>query len=179
VPELLDLLAAGGFTFGRWLRGAPYLPQCGAFGATPHCARLQRLPPTEQYAALELLRGTLVRHSVIAYTGEHMPHAIDFAAGRWTHYVPLRRSETACVEKQLPPGAAAVLINRGHTYRDLVLPIDAYEKSLLDGIDGRRTIDQIMRALPHRPDRKRTHSFFERLHWYDHVAYDITGAISP
>ena len=30
VPQLLDFLAAGGFRFGRWIRQAAYLPQCGA-----------------------------------------------------------------------------------------------------------------------------------------------------
>ena len=30
VPQLFNFLAAGGFRFGRWVRQAAYLPQCGA-----------------------------------------------------------------------------------------------------------------------------------------------------
>ena len=40
-------------------------------------------------------------------------------------YVPLRMPDTICVQDRLPPGAAAVLINPTHAYRDLVMPIDA------------------------------------------------------
>jgi SAM-dependent methyltransferase len=178
VPELLELLTAGGCEFGRWLRGASYLPQCGAFAATPHSVRLQQLPAVEQYAALELLRGTMVRHSVLAYACGHMPPPIDFAADCWSDYIPLRRSGTVYVDKQLPPRAVGVLINQGHTFRDLVLPLDAYEKRLFENIDGRRSIDRIMRSLPDRPDRKRTRAFFERLWWYDHVVFDISIGLS-
>jgi SAM-dependent methyltransferase len=181
VPQLFAFLQAGGFEFGHWLRQAPYLPQCGAFAATPHSLRLRQLPRAEQYAALELLRGTMVRHSVIAYLhhpGRARP-TVDFAGDAWLRYVPLRRSESICVEKQLPPGAAAVLINQGHTCRDLILPIDTFEKRLFDGIDGVRSIDQIARSLPQAPDRRRTRACFERLWWYDHVAFDISCTIAP
>ena len=35
VPQLFNFLAAGGFRFGRWVRQAAYLPQCGALASTP------------------------------------------------------------------------------------------------------------------------------------------------
>ena len=35
----------------------------------------------------------------------------------------------------MPPGAAGVLINRTHAYRDLIMPIDSTEKRLFDAID--------------------------------------------
>jgi hypothetical protein len=44
---------------------APYLPQCGAISTTPHAMRLHALPDREQYAALELWRGTMATHSVV------------------------------------------------------------------------------------------------------------------
>jgi SAM-dependent methyltransferase len=180
VPEVFEFLQRGGFVFGRWLRQAPYLPQCGTLATTPHGARLMQLPLTQQYAAVELFRGVMLRHSVIAYADNPaaVHHPIDFAADCWSNFVPLRRSETVCVEKQLPPGAAAVLINQGHTFRDLFLPINPYEKHLYDGIDGSRSVDQIVRSLPQRPDRKRARSFFARLWWYDQVVFDMTRCLS-
>ena len=48
-----------------------------------------------------------------------------------------------CVQERLPPGAAAVLINRAHTDTDIYLPIDAREKLLVDAIDGERSIGEI------------------------------------
>ena len=44
VPELLDLVAAAGLRFSRWLRQAPYRPQCGAISQTPHAASISALP---------------------------------------------------------------------------------------------------------------------------------------
>jgi hypothetical protein len=71
----------------------------------------------------------------------------------------------------LPPGAAAVLINRSHTYTDIYLPIDAREKRLCDAIDGARTIDEIAREGG-QLDTVRAH--FERLWWYDQVVFDAS-----
>ena len=56
-----------GLTFGRWVRQAPYSPRCGVMARIPQAARLAALPLAEQYAAVELFRGTMVRHSVVVY----------------------------------------------------------------------------------------------------------------
>ena len=74
VPQLFNFLAAGGFSFGRWLRQAAYLPQCGVLASSPHQPLLTRLPMPEQYAAVELFRGSMVRHSVVAYRNDRPNH---------------------------------------------------------------------------------------------------------
>ena len=66
VPQLFDFIERGGLTFGRWVKQAPYSPHCGVIAKIPQAARLAQLPSAEQYAAVELFRGTMVRHSVIA-----------------------------------------------------------------------------------------------------------------
>ena len=58
--------------------------------------------------------------------------------------MPIRLPDTICVQERLPPGAAAVLINRSHTFKDLFMPIDSTEKSLFDAIDGNRSIGDIV-----------------------------------
>ena len=65
MPQLFDFIERNGLTFRRWYWQAPYLPQCGAIAATPHANRLAALPEREQYAAMELWRGTMTSHSVI------------------------------------------------------------------------------------------------------------------
>ena len=67
VPQLMGLLHRSELVFGRWVRQAPYLAWCGALASTPHHSKLVGLGDAEQYAAVELFRGTMVRHSVIAY----------------------------------------------------------------------------------------------------------------
>jgi hypothetical protein len=85
---------------------------------------------------------------------------------------------TLIIEDRLPPGAAAVLINQGHTYPDLYLPIDAQEKLLFEAIDGRQTIAQILRQAAtqkvKRRHREQAREFFERLWWYDQVVFDAS-----
>jgi hypothetical protein len=173
VPQLFDFIGRAGLQFGRWVRQAAYLPQCGALAATPHQPLLRPLAPQAQYAAAELFRGTMVRHSAMLYRDDRPGAAqpVHFDDNAWLHYVPLRLPDTICIEQRLPPGAAAVLINQTHTYTDLYLPIDAQQKQMLDLIDGERTVGEI--ALSHtKPDTAR--ALFERLWWYDQVVFDAS-----
>src|SRR5499426_3897559 len=142
VPQLFDLIEKAGLTFGRWLKQAPYTPHCGVIAKIPQTARLAQLSSAEQYAAVELFRGTMIRHSVVAYRDDSpgdMP-LISFDGDAWLRYVPLRMPDTICVQERLPAGAAGVLINRTHAYRDLIMPIDSTEKHLFDAIDGHCSI---------------------------------------
>ena len=185
VPQLLDLLERCGLNFGRWVRQAPYLPQCGDLVKTPHTLRLLQLRRAEQYAAVELFRGTMVRHSLIAYRDDRPARSRQIGfdeAGlmepspHWPGYVPIRLPEAISVQERLPPGAAAVLINQSHTYTDLYLPIDKGEKKLLDEIDGKRTIAEIVRgAWESEQQWERARDFFERLWWYDQVVFDASN----
>jgi hypothetical protein len=175
VPQLFELLEAEGLTFGRWVRQAPYDPGCGVTARLPQAAQLARLPRPEQYAAVELFRGTMLRHSLILYRsdGGGASRQLDFAGGAWSRSVPIRMPDTICVEERLPPKAAAVLINRSHTYTDIFLPIDGREKRLFDAIDGRRTVAEIARAQGPLAD---TRAFFERLYRHDQVVFDASVA---
>ena len=129
VPQLYDWLERCGMSFGRWVEQAPYLAQCGMIAKTPHAARLASLPAPLQHAAVELFRGTMVRHKFIAYrddrVGESQP--ISFDGDRWREYVPIPVPWTVCVRERLPPGSVAVLINRAHPFNDLILTVDAFE----------------------------------------------------
>jgi SAM-dependent methyltransferase len=180
VPQLFDFIERGGLMFGRWIRQAPYLPHCGALANTPHGPRLAKLPIQEQYAAVELFRGTIVRHSAVLYRNDRpvAAHTIRFGDQHWQEYVPIRLPKTISVKRRLPPGAAAVLINQSHTYPDLFLPIDGVENRLYEAIDGQRSIAEILRNSPtsdgRRRDRERARTFFERLWWYDQVVFDAS-----
>ena len=145
VPELYAWLDRCGMSFGRWTEQAPYLPQCGMVARSPHAARLALLPAQTQHAAIELLRGTMVSHSFIAYRDDRSDHAqpIDFGGDGWRDYVPIVLPWTVRVRERLPPGSVAVLINRAHTFTDLICTVDAFEDRLLDAIDGKRTLAQL------------------------------------
>jgi SAM-dependent methyltransferase len=181
VPQLFDFIEKAGLKFGRWVRQAPYSVLCGVMAKIPQAARMARLSQLEQYAAIELFRGTMVRHSAIAYRNDSdiVPQQISFARDAWLDYVPIRMSDTICVHDRLPPGAAAVLINQTHTYRDLFLPIDSGERQLFEAIDGIRSIGDIVGNKPSSLDRPANldmaRTFFERLWWHDQVVFDSSG----
>lgn len=177
VPQLLDFIGNAGLTFGRWIKQAPYSVHSGVIAKIPQASRIAQLSLAEQYAAVELFRGTMARHSVAVYRSDSpgCSQPISFAGDAWREYVPIRMPDTICVQERLPPGAAAVLINRTHTYRDLVMPIDHAEKCWLDAIDGTRCIGEIWEegspAWQPKPQIEMARAFFERLWWYDQVVF--------
>jgi SAM-dependent methyltransferase len=178
VPQLFDFIERGGLAFGRWVRQAPYTPHCGVMASIPQASRMAQLPLEEQYAAAELFRGTMVRHSMVLYRDDSHggPKLVNFTGEEWLRYVPIRMSDTICVQDRLPPGAAAVLINRNHTYRDLLLPIDAAEKRWFNAVDGNCRIGEIVEraslSSQARPPLDRARAFFQRLWWHDQVVFE-------
>lgn len=166
VPELLELLGDAGLRFGRWERQAPYLPDCGSISETPHGSRIAIMPEPDQYAALELFRGTIERHTVIAYS-EREPdaHLLDFARPAANRWRPIRVPTAVALEEQLPPGAAAALLNRAHVDTDLVLFVDHRELELFGRIDGDRAIGLLGPGAA---------SFVEKLFRHDLVVIDAS-----
>jgi SAM-dependent methyltransferase len=174
VPQLYAWLERCGMSFGRWFEQAPYLPHCGAMARMPHTARLASCPPRLQHAAVELLRGTMTTHNFIAYRddGGVESQPITFDGDAWLAYVPLRLPWTLCIRDRLPPGSAAVLINRAHTFPDLALPIDAAQAKVFFAIDGNRSIDEILRIVAKASDKESARQLFERLWQHDQIVFD-------
>jgi SAM-dependent methyltransferase len=179
VPQLFEFLDRGALRFGRWVRQAPYSPRCGLMAQLPQASRLRQLPVEEQYVATELFRGTMLRHSFIAYRDDSPDSSarISFGGEAWLSYVPVRMPDTVCIRERLPPGAVAVLISTSHTSRDIHMPIDAAEMRLLDAIDGECSIGAIFdKALATSGGASRldiARAFFERLWWHDQAVFYI------
>jgi len=175
VPQLFDLIQGAGLVFGRWLRQAPYLPHCGDLAGSSHAARLAKLDIEQQYAAVELFRGTMLRHSAILYcdNSPNLAQPIQFDDDQWLSYVPHRLRQTISVEEKLPPGAAGVLINQSHTDTDIYLPVNQAEKRLVEAIDGQQSIAEIIHHTEKKqPDGWRT--FFQKLWQYDQISIDAS-----
>ncbi len=182
VTELYAWLDRCGMSFGRWIEQAPYLAQCGLVARSPHAARLAALAPRLQHAAVELFRGTMVSHSFIAHRDDRSDESqpITFVGDSWRDTIPIALPWTVCVRERLPPGSVAVLINRSHTFTDLVLTVDSFEDRLLGAIDGNRTLAEILRFAPQAGDvERRALSFFERLWRYDQVVFDASRVAAP
>jgi len=182
VPQLFALIEKAGLVFGRWVRQAPYCVHCGVLSRIPQAKRIERLSPEDQYAAIELFRGTTIRHSVIVYDPEsaNLKEQVRLRAEASPSDIPVRTADTICVQDPLPPGAAGVLINRSHTYTDLILPIRRMERMWLDAIDGIRSIAEIAEICTAgsspKTDLESARGFFHRLWCYDQVVFDTSNA---
>jgi SAM-dependent methyltransferase len=145
VPELFDLLAAGGVRFARWVRQAPYRPQCGIIARLPHGERISRMDEADQYAVMELFRGTMTRHSLIAQRDDSLlpSRPIDWDGDTWRHHVALIPSTVVVVEDRLPSGMAGAVINRAHIDPDLVCLLTADELAVFSTIDGTTSLGEI------------------------------------
>ena len=181
VPQLYDWLKRCGLSFGRWVEQAPYLPQCGLMAKSPHARRLASLPSPVQHAAVELFRGTMVKHNLIAYrddrSGEVQP--VTFVGDQWREYVPITLPWTVCVRERLPAGCVAVLINRAHTFKDLILTVDETEDQLLRAIDEKRTLGEIVKLAGMAASDQHAVNFFERLWQYDQIVFDASFVQRP
>jgi SAM-dependent methyltransferase len=178
VPQVYDWLDRCGMTLGRWFEQAPYLPQCGALGKTPHSARLSELPERSQHAAVELFRGTITRHNFISYRSDRPTETQPFrfpsrlADQQWLRYIPIRLPWTMCLRERVPAGSAAVLLNRAHNHPDLILPINEKQFQLYSDIDGRKTLGEITQDS--RQDRHSALEFFQQLWRYDQIVFDAS-----
>jgi SAM-dependent methyltransferase len=173
VPQLYDWLDRCGLKFGRWYEQAAYLPQCGAMEDAPHGARLSALPPRAQHAAIELLRGTMDRHSFTAYRDDREREAqpITFEGDAWRSFVPVRLPWTLTIKDRAPAGVAAALINPSHAYPDLALFIDASQERIFAAIDGERSVGEILQSAGGMEEEK-DRQFFSRLWEHDLIVFD-------
>ncbi len=173
VDQLFEYLGGAGLQFGRWIRQAPYLPQCGGLTQIPHCDLLAQLPMQEQFAAVEEFRGNMLRHSAIVYHAEldEPAQPVNFDGNHWLDYIPIPIFGTIVVEERLPAGAAAVLINRAHTQTDIYLPVSASEKKIFNAIDGECSVRDLIGITGNISEAR---SLFIRLWLYDQVVFDAS-----
>ena len=120
----------------------------------------------------------MAKHNFIAYRDDRVSQSqpITFDGDAWRGYVPLRLPWTLCIRDRVPPGFAAVLINRAHTYPDLALPIDAAQERIFAAIDGSRSIDEILRSAAGASGDEQAHRFIQHLWEYDQIVFDASSS---
>ena len=171
VPQVYEFLERNDLQLGRWYWQATYSRHCGAIARTPHATRLAALPERDQYVAMELWRGLITNHDLVAQPSNTDSWKVRFNREGHLNYVPIRRPWTMCMQERIPPGAAGVLVNQTHLFNDLFMMVNEQQKRLYDAIDGRRTISEILNELgPMLGARE----FFEKLWWYDQVVFDTS-----
>jgi SAM-dependent methyltransferase len=177
VPQVFEFLERSELVLGRWYWQAAYLPQCGSISVTPHAKKLAALAEREQYAAMELWRGLMSNHSFVAYhnDADGAGSRVRFDGDDFLRYVPVRLPWTMCVQQSLPEGAAGVLVNQTHIFRDLFFIINAHEKQVFEAIDGRRSVAEIIETV-NETGTNVAREFFQHLWRLDQVVFDTSQA---
>lgn len=132
VPQLLDLVDGAGLAFQGWVdnhlywRNALWGPESAIAGA------VDRLPPREHWAAVEMLGQMAGMHTFIVKRFLSDVPIVDFDVGEWRRFVPHHA-----------PGLSRKgqgLFVRG----PYELRCTELEQFVLDGADGKRTIGEII-----------------------------------
>jgi SAM-dependent methyltransferase len=160
VPQLLDLVESSGLRFQNWVDNNVYWRN-GAWGPdSAVAAALDPLPPREHWAAVEMLRQEAGAHFFTVRQSEVA--IVEFDDGDWRRFVP------HCAPGLSKKGAG--LFRRG-VYE---LKCSDLEEFVLDGVNGRRTIAEIVEvpALEEIPMAERdefARRYFEHLWKLGHV----------
>jgi hypothetical protein len=162
VPQLLELVQTAGLQFQNWGDNYPYWRNAVWGPGTAVAVAVEPLPPQEHWAVVELLRQEVGLHTfTVRQTGVGVV-GVNFDTGDWQRFVPLAAPGLS----RRGPG----LFTRGaYEYRCSQL-----EQFVLDGVDGIRTIKQIIDvpALEEIPAGERemfAQRFFEHLWKLGHV----------
>ena len=137
VGECLDLVRDAGLAFQGWNENIFYHPDLQLPSNHPFRARLEQLPPAEQWAALELLHGAISGHLFHACRTDRDPKSYRIAldGAGFLDLVPVPRIDGW-------PGAAPSEIGRAPFPR---MPLDRAAQAIVAAMDGQRTIRECLR----------------------------------
>lgn len=152
VSECLELVSQAGLVFQDWLFHAPYSPH----GADGFSSTVAKLPPAEQWAAMERINTTNACHFFMARRPDSSLPAIDFASDGALDYVPYWRLRCG--------------LEGGHVVRPgwSFVP-SAEQQALASAIDGKRTVREIAGSA----DANAAKARFEALWRLDFIAIGV------
>ncbi|MEI6240870.1 MAG: class I SAM-dependent methyltransferase [Planctomycetia bacterium] len=131
VDDCLDLVASSGLVFQEWFLKSAYYPPAGP--GSPFSAAVAALPERQQWSVMERINSRNACHFFTACRPDRATdtYVIDFTSPTSLDYVPVPRHRCGL------DGAELVR----HDWR---LPLDPVQLALLQQMDGRRTIREIV-----------------------------------
>ena len=162
VPQLLDLVETAGLSFQNWIDNHPYWRN-GFWGSeSAVAAAVDPLMPRDHWAAVEMLSQATGMHAFTVRHADADVARVDFDGEDWRRFVP--HPAPGLARK-----AAGLFVRGGYE-----LKCSELEQFVLDGVDGTRTIEEIVDvpALGEIPVAERdefARRYFEHLWKLGHV----------
>jgi SAM-dependent methyltransferase len=171
VPELLDWLPRCGMNFQRWFYQAYYLPQCSTLSDAPHLTRLLKLSPDAQYAAMELFRGHLDKHSFICCRDDRPAESwqVSLDDAEWATWIPIPQPTLGAYSVNDRPGTVAKIVCSAHEFPLRELHLTSQHFALLQLMDGKRTLGEIAAASGRADMAEQTRRLFKDLWDFDQI----------
>jgi len=169
VPQVYEWLDGAQMSFSRWFLQGLYLPQCSMLADSAHAKALAELPIEQQYEAVELFRGNLHMHYVIAVRNDRptQTYKIEWNGDTWKDYVPRPMPGIAASTENLPAGVLVELAQSGHEFPMRKPQLTSQTVPLYQAMDGKRTLSEIAKQTNVNPQSVR--DFFRSLWEFDQI----------
>jgi SAM-dependent methyltransferase len=154
VGECLDLVRDAGLAFQGWGENIFYHPDLQLPPTHPFRARLEKLAPAQQWAAMELLHGTIGSHFFHVCRSDREPsrYRIPFEEPGFLDVIPVPRvDDWPGVQLQLRSDIGRAPFPR--------VPLDAAQQSVFAAMDGQRSVRECLRAAGFDADQPQTVAF--------------------
>jgi SAM-dependent methyltransferase len=137
VPEVLQFVAEAGLIFFGWNDNAGYCVDRYLSGEM--LERVLALPPTEQWAVVENLALLNLRHDFFVRKSQSARFLVRFDNEDYLSYVPHVRAGV-----KLAGDSHALVLTRATPQGTVVTPISRSEALLLEQIDSRKSISELL-----------------------------------
>lgn len=137
VPEIMEFVAAAGLIFFGWNDNADYCPD--RFLSGEMLERVLALPSVEQWAIVENLALLNARHDFFVRKPQSARFLVRFDTDDYLTYVPHVRAGV-----KLAGDANAPVLTRAAPQGAVVTPISRAEALLLEQIDGRKSVSELL-----------------------------------
>lgn len=176
VPEVLAFAEKAGLSFRGWLDKSIYSADLILPYNHPLRPHILELPEEEQWAAMELLTQGIGCHRFLLCHKDVKPETYipNFSGKAWLKYIPALRPPVQVIKTLQQANGGPAQVKRAHC----VFDVQKHEVPLLEAIDGKRTVQEIIDMYP--ADNTKApavleiaRSFFSRMAKFDHLQFNL------
>ena len=179
VGDIYNLLRQADLRLQRFFYQAYYSPRCALPADSPLLAQLEKLPPEDQYAVIELFRSSIRKHQFVACRDDRPESAYrpEFSGSEFSRYVPVFTPGIKIVKEDYPNGGKGKIHYPLHEIGNPSFVLDASRLALLEAVNGHRSVASIVRKVAGKEDAKsreeRAGRFFQTMWENDFLLFHM------
>ena len=179
VDDIYSLLRQADLRLQRFFYQAYYSPRCALPADSPLLAQLERLPPEEQYAVIELFRSSIRKHQFVACRDDRpeSTYRPEFSGSAFTRYVPVFTPGIKIVKEDYSNGGKGKIHYPLHEIGNPSYVLDASELALLEAVNGHRSVASIAKKVAGKKNAKSREEpvrrFFQTMWKHDFLLFHM------